>query len=113
MIAQGKKMPRKRKPKRAQSEQQELKPRAFVPRPCSMCTALRKPNTNFSRVTTTRGTVRYCECRFCGNTWTQTISADQSTTPVVREAKEVVEKGTKEANAKKHGTRSIIPTDAS
>jgi hypothetical protein len=48
------------------------KPRAFEPRPCSACEALRpKTNENYSYVYHTRGTVRYCKCKFCGNTWSQ------------------------------------------
>lgn len=47
------------------------KPRvtSFVPRPCSFCTALREPNSNYSRVTSTQGNIRYCKCGFCNNTW--------------------------------------------
>lgn len=50
------------------------KPRVtdFAAKPCPMCVALRPPNTNFSRVTTTRregsSVIRYCKCGFCG--WT-------------------------------------------
>lgn len=50
---------------------QEIKPRAFVPRQCSQCAAIRPPNTNFSVVYHTRQTVRYCRCKYCGWTWTQ------------------------------------------
>jgi hypothetical protein len=47
------------------------KPRvtSFVPRPCSSCTALREPDSNYSRVTSTQGNIRYCKCGFCNNTW--------------------------------------------
>lgn len=47
------------------------KPRvtSFVPRPCSACTALREEGSNYSRVTSTQGNIRYCKCGFCNNTW--------------------------------------------
>jgi hypothetical protein len=47
------------------------KPRvtSFVPRACSCCAALRAADTNYSRVTSTQGNIRYCKCSFCGNTW--------------------------------------------
>lgn len=46
-------------------------PRAhsFVAQPCSCCTALRPADTNYSRVMSTQGRLRYCKCSFCGNTW--------------------------------------------
>ena len=47
------------------------KPRGFVPRPCSQCTALRPPNTSYSRVYSKHGQIRYCKCEFCGATWSQ------------------------------------------
>lgn len=59
------------------------KPRAFVPRPCSQCTALRPPSTSYSRVYSKHGQVRYCKCDFCGNTWSQyfdIIAIDVATT---------------------------------
>ena len=50
-------------------EPPEVKPRAFQPRACVMCTALREPNSNYSKVTHTirqgETTVRYCKCRYC------------------------------------------------
>lgn len=55
-------------------EAEELVPRRFTPRACTSCTALRPANTNYSRVYVTRGTVRYCKCDFCGNTWSQEAS---------------------------------------
>jgi hypothetical protein len=42
---------------------------SFVPQPCSCCTALRPADTNYSRVMSTQGRIRYCKCTFCGNTW--------------------------------------------
>ena len=57
----------------------EPKPRRYVPKPCSMCTALR-PNKaeNYTEVVRTMQestmTIRYCRCRFCGNTWKETDS---------------------------------------
>jgi hypothetical protein len=42
---------------------------SFVPQPCSCCTALRPADTNYSRVVSTQGRIRYCKCSFCGNTW--------------------------------------------
>lgn len=42
---------------------------SFVPQPCSCCTALRPAGTNYSRVVSTQGRIRYCKCSFCGNTW--------------------------------------------
>lgn len=42
---------------------------SFVPRACTSCTALRQPETNYSRVMSTQGRIRYCKCTFCGNTW--------------------------------------------
>jgi hypothetical protein len=53
---------------------EELLPRRFTPRACTSCTALRPSNTNYSQVYAVRGTVRYCKCRFCGNTWSQEAS---------------------------------------
>lgn len=49
-----------------------IKPRQFSPRACTMCEAVRPAGTNFSRVYSKHGDVRYCRCGFCGNTWTQT-----------------------------------------
>jgi hypothetical protein len=47
------------------------KPRVttFVPSPCPMCTALREEGSNYSRVVSTQGNIRYCKCSFCNNTW--------------------------------------------
>lgn len=42
---------------------------SFVAQPCSCCTALRPADTNYSRVVSTQGRIRYCKCTFCGNTW--------------------------------------------
>jgi hypothetical protein len=43
--------------------------RTFTAKPCSVCTALREPDTNFTRVYATRDRVRYCKCTYCNNTW--------------------------------------------
>jgi len=43
--------------------------RTFTAKPCSVCAALREPDTNFTRVYATRDSVRYCKCTFCNNTW--------------------------------------------
>lgn len=52
----------------------ELRPRAFTPRDCTQCTALRpKASDSYSYVYHTRGSVRYCKCKFCGNTWAQSV----------------------------------------
>lgn len=48
----------------------EVKPRRFVPRPCSLCEAHRK-GQNYSHVYHTSGRVRYCKCKLCNHTWTQ------------------------------------------
>lgn len=111
----GVKMARKKRKSAEQPEEPKaakLKPRAFVPRPCGGCTALRPPNTNYSEVTTTRGSVRYCRCRYCSNTWTQTISADQNTTPVVRSGAPVVVAAAPVVNDGGHGTRPLSTVDA-
>jgi hypothetical protein len=42
---------------------------SFVPKPCSLCEARRPADTNYSRVRSTQGRIRYCRCEFCGNTW--------------------------------------------
>jgi len=55
------------------SSYRENEPRArsrtFTAKPCSVCTALREPDTNFTRVYASRGNIRYCRCSFCNNTW--------------------------------------------
>jgi hypothetical protein len=43
--------------------------RTFTAKPCSVCAALREPDTNFTRVYATRDRVRYCKCTYCKNTW--------------------------------------------
>jgi hypothetical protein len=43
--------------------------RTFTAKPCTLCTALREPDTNFTRVYASRGNVRYCRCTYCNNTW--------------------------------------------
>jgi hypothetical protein len=58
-------------------------PRRYVPKPCSMCTALRPNNAvNYSEVYTTKTEsstiVRYCRCKFCSNTWKEIGSVNGS-----------------------------------
>lgn len=101
---------KKRKPVEPPAE--ALKPRAFVPRPCSSCNAFRPPATNYSEVVTTRGSIRYCRCRYCGHTWSQAISADQSTTPVVRTEPEHLGYIKHERQDSVHGTRPIVITES-
>lgn len=44
----------------------------FVPRDCSACSSLRGDSKeSYSFVYHTAGRIRYCKCRYCGNTWTQ------------------------------------------
>ena len=54
-------------------QEQKIEPRArsrtFTAKPCSVCQALREPDTNFTRVYATRDRVRYCKCTYCNNTW--------------------------------------------
>jgi hypothetical protein len=50
---------------------EQPKPRAFVPRDCPACRSLRPAGSNYSRVYSKHGDVRYCRCDFCGNTWSQ------------------------------------------
>ena len=47
------------------------KARAFEPRACCACEAIRPKNKNYSYVYHTKQRVRYCKCSFCGATWTQ------------------------------------------
>ena len=60
-----------------------IKPRSteFVPAPCSSCTAIRPANTNYSEVYSVHrqgaNVVRYCRCRFCGNTFKNSESLIQ------------------------------------
>ena len=51
------------------SNQPRARSRTFVAKPCSVCQALREPDTNFTRVYATRDRVRYCKCTYCNNTW--------------------------------------------
>lgn len=48
-------------------------PRRYVPPKCSACTSLRDTDENFTDVYRTAREVgyivRYCKCRFCGNTF--------------------------------------------
>jgi len=85
------------------------KPRAFVPRPCTACLTVREPATNYSRVYSSNGRVRYCKCSFCGNTWTQTISADQITTGIANRTQPSVVNRVARAKHKGHGNSSIPP----
>jgi len=50
------------------------KPKRYSPPPCSACTALRQPGTNYTHVKgnpIVRGgyVIRYLKCGFCPNTW--------------------------------------------
>ena len=49
--------------------QPRARSRTFIAKPCTLCTALRPPNTNYTRVYASRETARYCKCSYCGNTW--------------------------------------------
>lgn len=58
------------------ADERVIRPRRieFVPRACSMCQELRNSDPNIkgascSYVDQTRGQVRYCGCRYCGNRW--------------------------------------------
>ena len=64
------------------------KPKGFVPRPCSQCTALRPPKTSYSYVYCTRGKVRYCKCGRCNNTWSEYF--DNCTTAIVHTYENIV-----------------------
>jgi len=48
-------------------------PKRYSPPKCSACTALRSGDDNYTEVYRTAResgyTVRYCKCRFCGNTF--------------------------------------------
>lgn len=99
----------RQKPKRKKPPEAEVKPRAFVPRPCSECQSVRKPNTNYSRVYSVHGKIRYCKCSFCGNTWTQTISADQIAMPIANADTKTIGLPLDLSDDKGHGD-SGIPT---
>lgn len=49
--------------------QPRARSRTFIAKPCTLCTALRGKDTNFTRVYATRDRVRYCKCTYCNNTW--------------------------------------------
>ena len=49
--------------------QPRARSRTFIAKPCTLCTALREPDTNFTRVYASRGNIRYCRCSYCNNTW--------------------------------------------
>ena len=51
------------------SKQPRARSRTFIAKPCTLCTALRGQDTNFTRVYASRGNVRYCKCHYCNNTW--------------------------------------------
>ncbi len=76
-------MSKKQRVKAAAAVEQP-KPRGFVPRPCSQCSAIRPAGTNYSRVYHTRANIRYCKCGFCNNTWSQYFV--ECTTPMVQQA---------------------------
>jgi hypothetical protein len=60
-------------------------PKRFNPRPCSSCAAIRPKGESYSVVYATKGSVRYCKCKYCGATWAQAQSfmGDNVTTSVV------------------------------
>ena len=54
------------------------KPKRYSPPPCTACTAIRPPNTNYTVVNGTETVdntqtefiiTRACKCQWCGNTW--------------------------------------------
>lgn len=96
-------MARKRKRKTEKTPQ----PRAFVARPCTACVTRREPNTNYSRVYSKHGRMRYCKCDFCGHTWTQTISADQIATTVAKAERKSIAKQQSQPKDTGHGNSSI------
>jgi len=49
----------------------EDKPRRFMPRDCTLCVTRRKPGESHVRVYSKHGSIRYCRCNKCGNTWSQ------------------------------------------
>ena len=49
--------------------QPRARSRTFIAKPCTLCTALRGKDTNYTRVYATRDSVRYCRCEYCNNTW--------------------------------------------
>ena len=51
------------------AKQPRARSRTFIAKPCTLCTALRGKDTNFTRVYASRGNVRYCKCHYCNNTW--------------------------------------------
>lgn len=53
----------------APKNQPRARSRTFIAKPCTLCTALRGQDTNYTRVYATRETARYCKCDYCGNTW--------------------------------------------
>ena len=50
-------------------QQPRARSRTFTAKPCTLCTALRGKDTNYTRVYATRDRVRYCRCEYCNNTW--------------------------------------------
>lgn len=48
-------------------------PRQYAPPACSLCSAIREPGSNYSRVYATQRTdgsvIRYVRCHHCGNTY--------------------------------------------
>lgn len=65
------KMSKRNKKPIASSVVPQVKPRAFVPRPCTACENDRPHGKNYSKVYSVHGNVRYCRCGFCGHTWKQ------------------------------------------
>lgn len=81
---------------------EQPKPRQFTPRPCTMCTALRDAES-YSFVYHTRGSVRYCKCGFCGNTWKQS----ENCTSVVVQLEEKTVHSADAVQYLEHGISSI------
>lgn len=48
-----------------------IEPRRFMPRDCTLCVTRRKPGESYVRVYSKHGSIRYCRCGMCGNTWSQ------------------------------------------
>lgn len=89
----------------SESKTEEIKPRRFTPRPCTSCTALRPNGTSYSEVYHTRGNLRYCKCKFCGNTWSQFL--ELSTTHVVQSEASAM-KESESMPSLVHGINSIV-----
>lgn len=95
--------------KLAEKQEEVIRPRAFVPRPCSSCEALRPAGTSFSKCYCTRGEIRYCRCEYCNNTWSQYFT--NCTMPIVRSDQKLSTTETSTPSLE-HGISSItVSTD--